>query len=114
MSFDGTYQNVPNGYAYLFRLQPGWKEQPHIYAGTHHEANGTMFQWMGGGDPIFPTGWKDVSRTVIREAVVAVITGDAEDDRYITLGPGDGTSDRWKLTDSLLKKLRREINARLD
>ena len=47
-------------------------------------------------------------------ATVAVITGDKPDDRCITLGPGDGTFQRWKLSESLLKKIRREINEKLD
>jgi hypothetical protein len=47
-------------------------------------------------------------------AVIAVVTGDQPDDRYITLGVGDGTFERWKLTESLARKIRRELNQRLD
>jgi hypothetical protein len=48
------------------------------------------------------------------DAVVADVSGDQVDDRYMTLGIGDGTFHRWKLTDSLLRKVRREINEKLD
>lgn len=48
------------------------------------------------------------------EAVIAVVTGDKPDERYITLGPGDGTFQRWKLSEVLARKLRRELNERLD
>lgn len=47
-------------------------------------------------------------------AAIAVITGDKPDDRYITLGIGDGTFQRWKLSEILARKLRRELNERLD
>ena len=46
-------------------------------------------------------------------ASIAVITNEA-DDLFITLGSGDHTSQRWKLTPSLARKLRRELNERLD
>jgi hypothetical protein len=46
-------------------------------------------------------------------ATVAVITDDA-DGIKITLGPGDHTSQSWRLTESLARKLRRELNERLD
>jgi hypothetical protein len=48
-----------------------------------------------------------------RAASIAVITNEA-DDLFITLGSGDHTSQRWKLTPSLARKLRRELNERLD
>ena len=47
-------------------------------------------------------------------ARVAAITGDQPDERYITLGEGDGTFVRWKLSESLARKIRRELNQRLD
>ena len=49
-----------------------------------------------------------------KEAVVAVITGERPHDYCITLGIGDGTSERWKLSYALARKLRRELNERLD
>jgi hypothetical protein len=49
-----------------------------------------------------------------RKAAVAVITGDTPGERYITLGEGDGTFQRWKLTEELARKIRRELNGRLD
>jgi hypothetical protein len=113
MTVAGTYQNVPLGFVHAFE-RAGWVKLPHVYDGTHHADNGAMLKWMGDGEPSFPNGWKQVSKTEVFEAVVAVITGDKPDDRSITLGVGDGTFQRWKLTDSLLKKLRREINERLD
>ena len=112
-SFDGIYQNVPLGFVYLFE-QTGWERLPHVYDGTHHASNGEMLKWAGEGEPSFPPNWKQISTTEQLDAHVAVITGDNPDDRYITLGIGDGTFQRWHLTDSLLKKLRREINERLD
>lgn len=47
-------------------------------------------------------------------ALVAVVTGDKPGERRITLGAGDGTFQRWKLTEELARKLRRELNERLD
>jgi hypothetical protein len=113
MSFDGTYINVAHGFVDAFEAC-GWEEQTHVYAGTHHSANGTMLRWVGEGEPSYPDNWKTVSLTEDLTATVACITGDRVDERYITLGVGDGTFQRWKLTDSLLKKIRREINERLD
>ena len=46
-------------------------------------------------------------------AAVAVLTSEGPD-LFLTLGPGDHTSQRWKLTPSLARKLRRELNERLD
>lgn len=42
-----------------------------------------------------------------REARVAVITNEGQE-IYLTLGEGDHTSQRWKLSKSLLKKITRE------
>lgn len=47
-------------------------------------------------------------------ASVAVITGDKPEERYITLGQGDGSFQRWKLSEMLARKIRRELNQRLD
>jgi hypothetical protein len=47
-------------------------------------------------------------------AAVAVITGDKAGERCIKLGPGDGTFQRWRLSEELARKIRRELNARLD
>lgn len=113
MSFAGTYLNVPNGLVHAFE-RIGWEKLSHVYDGTHHADNGAMVKWIGEGEPVFPQDWKQVSRTEELVAAVAVISGDRPNERYITLGPGDGTFQRWKLDDGLLKKLRREINARLD
>lgn|GEM_PF-4796723 len=49
-----------------------------------------------------------------REAKIACITGDKPDDYCITIGPGDGTFVRWKISYETAKKLRRELNQRLD
>lgn len=49
-----------------------------------------------------------------KEAAIAVITGDKVGERYITLGERDGEFQRWKLTEDLARKIRRELNARLD
>lgn len=46
-------------------------------------------------------------------AAVAVVTQEARE-LYITLGPGDHTSQRWRLTESLARKIRRELNEKLD
>lgn len=49
-----------------------------------------------------------------KEAAIAVITGDKIGERYITLGERDGEFQRWKLTEDLARKIRRELNVRLD
>jgi hypothetical protein len=49
-----------------------------------------------------------------KEAIIACITGDKPDDYCITIGPGDGTFVRWKISYETAKKLRRELNQRLD
>ncbi len=46
-------------------------------------------------------------------AVIAAITNEGPD-LYLMIGPGDHTSQRWKLSESLARKLRRELNERLD
>lgn len=50
----------------------------------------------------------------VKEAEIAVVTGDRPEDYCITLGKGDGTFERWKLSYDLAKKIRRELNQRLD
>lgn len=52
--FDGIYQNVPNGFVYVFE-RLGWVALPHVYNGTHHGFYGTMMKWGGEGEPVFPT-----------------------------------------------------------
>lgn len=47
-------------------------------------------------------------------AIVAVVTGDRPDERYITLVEEGGSFQRWKLSELLAKKVRREFNQRLD
>ncbi|MCP3368292.1 hypothetical protein [Bradyrhizobium cajani] len=49
-----------------------------------------------------------------RVAAVVVITGDTPGERYITLGEADGTFQRWRLTEEQARKIRRELNSRLD
>ena len=49
-----------------------------------------------------------------QSAQVAGITEPTKGEYYILLGPGDHTATRWRMTESLLKKLRREINEALD
>lgn len=55
--FDGIYQNVPYGFAWVFE-ELGWEALMHIYEGTHHERYGVMMRWAKDGDPVFPTEWK--------------------------------------------------------
>ncbi len=47
------------------------------------------------------------------EARVACATNEGRE-IFITLGTGDHTCQRWKLSESLARKLRRELNERLD
>lgn len=47
-------------------------------------------------------------------AAVAVVTDDMNGNYFLTLGVGDGTFKRWKLTEKLARKIRRELNERLD
>lgn len=47
-------------------------------------------------------------------AKIAVVTGDRPDERYITLVEEGGSFQRWKLSEILAKKVRREFNQRLD
>lgn len=47
-------------------------------------------------------------------AHVAAILEPAKGEYYILLGPGDHSATRWRMTESLLKKIRREINDKLD
>jgi hypothetical protein len=49
-----------------------------------------------------------------KTAKIAAVTGDRPGERYITLGVGDGAFERWKLSEDLARKIRRELNARLD
>jgi hypothetical protein len=47
------------------------------------------------------------------EVVVAAIVPEGED-IVLMVGPGDHSCQRFKLTESLARKLRRELNERLD
>lgn len=47
------------------------------------------------------------------EIRVAAVTDD-DGDIILMVGPGDHTCQRFKLTESLARKLRRELNERLD
>lgn len=47
-------------------------------------------------------------------AIVAAVIEPSKGEYYIMLGPGDSSATRWRMTESLLKKLRREINEKLD
>ena len=47
-------------------------------------------------------------------AASATITGDLPGERYITLGERDGMFQRWRLTEEQARKIRRELNQRLD
>jgi len=47
-------------------------------------------------------------------AIVAAVIEPSKGEYYIMLGPGDSSAARWRITDSLLKKIRREINEKLD
>ena len=67
---------------------------------------------VGGAGGSCPPYDRGVSQD--REARVACITGDKPDDYCITIGPGDGTFVRWKISYETAKKLRRELNQRLD
>ena len=66
----------------------------------------------GGNDPPYDRRGSSVSED--KEAKIACITGDRPDDYCITIGPGDGTFVRWKISYETAKKLRRELNQRLD
>lgn len=47
-------------------------------------------------------------------AEVAAIVGDKPGEHCIMLGVGDGSCHRWKLSESLMKKLRYELSDKLD
>jgi hypothetical protein len=47
-------------------------------------------------------------------AHVAGITEPSKGEYYIILGTGHHDCTRWRMTESLLKKIRREINEKLD
>lgn len=49
-----------------------------------------------------------------KKAVVADVVEEVRGDFIIVLGEGDHTCQRWQLTESLAKKIRRELNRRLD
>jgi hypothetical protein len=68
----------------------------------------------GGGRDCPPYDRRGSSVSEDREAKIACITGDKPDDYCITIGPGDGTFVRWKISYETAKKLRRELNQRLD
>lgn len=82
-------------------MMPGWRNSKGARA-EHAVA-------VAIGLPIYYLGPRDEEY----QAVVASIKGDEHDKRYITLGVGDGTFHRWSLTDSLMKKIWRDINDRL-
>lgn len=82
-------------------MMPGWRKSKGARA-EHAVA-------IAIGLPIYYLGPRDEEY----QAVVASIKGDIPDQRYITLGVGDGTYHRWGLTDSLMKKIWRDINERL-
>jgi hypothetical protein len=69
---------------------------------------------VGGGGTDCPPYDRGRSLSEDREAKIACITGDKPDDYCITIGPGDGTFVRWKISYETAKKLRRELNQRLD
>lgn len=48
------------------------------------------------------------------EAMVAAITEPTKGEFYIMLGEGNHDCTRWRLSEPLLKKLRREINRTID
>jgi hypothetical protein len=47
-------------------------------------------------------------------AVIAGITEPNKGELYLLLGEGDHNCQRWKISESLARKLRRELNERLD
>ena len=49
-----------------------------------------------------------------QDAAVAGITEPSKGEYYIILGTGNHDCTRWRMTESLLKKIRREINEKLD
>jgi len=49
-----------------------------------------------------------------QDALVAGITEPSKGEYYIILGAGNHDCTRWRMTESLLKKIRREINEKLD
>ncbi|WP_315792206.1 hypothetical protein [Bradyrhizobium sp. SZCCHNRI1002] len=57
-------------------------------------------------------GW--VSPADGKVATIAAITGDRPGDRSILLVDGAGECQRWTLTEELARKIRRELNQRLD
>jgi hypothetical protein len=49
-----------------------------------------------------------------KRALIAGIVEPVKGELYVLLGEGDHTCERWLLTESLARKLRRELNQRLD
>lgn len=49
-----------------------------------------------------------------KTAAVAGVTEPTKGEFYILLGEGNHDCTRWRLSESLLKKIRREINEKLD
>lgn len=49
-----------------------------------------------------------------KTAMVAAIVEPTKGELYIMLGAGDHSCERWRIDEDLAKKLRRELNARLD
>lgn len=107
--FDGQLiQYVPHGFQHSFEAL-GWIAEPHILDGTHHGDHAVAMRWAGEGPPAFPTDWQRRSF----EARVAAITNEGEQ-FYIMLGLGNHDCVKFGLTVSLARKLRRELNERLD
>lgn len=49
-----------------------------------------------------------------KTALVAAITEPVKGELYVMLGEGDHDCVRWKITQELARKLRRELNQKLD
>lgn len=49
-----------------------------------------------------------------KKALVADVVEETRGEFVIVLGEGDHDCQRWRLTESLARKLRRELNAKLD
>lgn len=108
------FKYVPNGFVDVW-IQAGWRALPEVLTGTGHGEYSTYMEWAGEGEPVCPqteAGAGDDLSDI--EAAVAVITGDRPGERFITLGAGDGGFQRWRLSEELARKIRRELNARLD
>ena len=49
-----------------------------------------------------------------KKAAVAAVVEPVKGEIYVMLGEGNHDCERWLLTESLARKLRRELNAKLD